>query len=59
MKKWIFEEIQEINKIQFLYKDKQSAMNTAYLLASRMLEYPIEDVLHVNELMENYEEKLL
>jgi len=56
VQKWLFDEIKFINNLKFLYKEKKTAADTTCTLSTRMVDYPIEDILRVGELMENYDE---
>jgi len=50
----IFDEIHKICKVNFEHKDKESPMNYVMSLSDRMHYYPLEDILHLNYLMEEY-----
>lgn len=55
----IFEEIKKISKFQFDYKDKEKPIGYTTSLVSRMHNYPIEDVLKIGYLMEDYKPDLI
>ena len=51
---WIFDELKQIKKLRFLFKDKSTAVNEATSLADSLNEYPPEDVLIANYLLEEF-----
>jgi len=57
--KWIFEEIKKINKLSFDFKDKEQPMGYVSGLARTMQDFPVEDVLQVYYLMEEFQPELI
>jgi len=57
--KRIFDEIKKIAKVNFEHKDKESPMNYVMTLSERMHYFPIEDVLRLNYLMEDFNSDLI
>ena len=55
----IFEEIKQILKIGFNFKDKESPMNYTMSLSERMHYFPIEEVVRLNYLMEDFNPDLI
>ncbi|CAK67395.1 unnamed protein product (macronuclear) [Paramecium tetraurelia] len=56
---WIFKEISAIKKLEFDFLEKGDPFNYVCTLASRMQQYPIEDVLRQPYLMEQYQPELI
>ena len=57
--KRIFEEIQSVYKMKFMFKDKEQPMNYTSHLASFMQYYPIEDIARLPYLFEEYQSDLI
>ena len=59
IEKWVFDEIQQMNKIQFDYKNESKPIHQVVDLSSDMHYYPIEDILVKNYLMEEFNKELI
>ena len=57
--KYIFEEIQKVNNLKFDNKDKEKPDGYVTSLSARMHKYPMEDILRVNYLMEDYKPEVI
>lgn len=56
---WRFTEMQQIAEIDFKYREKQTAIDTAMELAQAMQDYPAQDTLDGPYLYSNFDEELL
>ncbi|MBX2867084.1 MAG: insulinase family protein [Acidiferrobacterales bacterium] len=59
IEKWRFEEEQKLGQIAFRFAEKSSASNLARSIASRLHDYPMEEVLSGPYLMEEYQPQRL
>jgi len=57
--RWIFEEVQKINKIRFDFKDKEQPISYTQSLSILMQYYPLEDVLRLHYMMEEFKPDLI
>ncbi|GFS16143.1 insulin-degrading enzyme-like [Elysia marginata] len=56
---WIFKECQDLASMSFNFKDKESPRAYTSSLASRLQEYPMEDVLRAYSLFEDFRPDLI
>ncbi len=56
---WRFQELSDVNQLQFDYQPQSEALDHASQLASVMSEYPIENWLNGNYLMQSFNRDLL
>lgn len=53
---YIYKDLQQINQLDFHYKEKSSKIiNYVYTLSKKMKDYPIQDILRVNYLYEEFD----
>jgi len=57
--KELWEEFRKVLKLKFNYKDKEKPINYVNTLSVRMNYYPIEDVVQLSHLMEEYKPELI
>ncbi|XKL64356.1 hypothetical protein PGB90_004442 [Kerria lacca] len=59
IQKWIFEENKKIDEMTFLFKDKESPSSYVMTLAASMADYPIQDILSANYIIDKWEPDLM
>ncbi|UVW33912.1 insulinase family protein [SAR92 clade bacterium H455] len=57
--KWRYREIAQLSEIAFQFQEKQNPMGYVSMLASKMQLYPVQDVLHANYVMNEFDAELL
>jgi secreted Zn-dependent insulinase-like peptidase len=57
--KWRYLETAQLSEIAFQFKEKQNPMGYVSMLSSKMQRYPIEEVLHANYVMNEFDAGLL
>ncbi|CAK8675757.1 unnamed protein product [Clavelina lepadiformis] len=56
---WIFKEIQELNSLNFRFKDKERPTSCVLKLSSAMHDYPLQDALTAGVLLKEYRPDLI
>ncbi|KRX21021.1 Insulin-degrading enzyme, partial [Trichinella nelsoni] len=59
VQEWIHRECEDLNKIEFRFKDKEQPMNLTTYLASALQLYPMEDVMFGPYRMDHYKPELV
>jgi secreted Zn-dependent insulinase-like peptidase len=57
--KWRYLETAQLSEIAFQFQEKQNPMGYVSMLASKMQRYPVEEVLHANYVMNEFNAELL
>nr|VFK79410.1 MAG: Secreted Zn-dependent peptidases, insulinase-like [Candidatus Kentron sp. SD] len=59
IREWLFQEISQLAKLDFLFQEKSPPMDTVSRLANALREYPVIDVLRGPFAMDHYDEDLI
>ena len=57
--KWRYLETAQLSEIAFQFQEKQNPMGYVSMLSSKMQRYPVEEVLHANYVMNEFDAELL